>query len=93
MAVGFGPLSHLKKSQKCLSTNFYNYTNLNVWPPNSPDLNLMDYYVWGDVKKDTNCHASTIKAQLSEKIKAVFETLSRKSAKSLTPGSKARLRL
>ena len=52
------------KSKKWLLTNFSVYTSPNVWPPNSPDLNPMDYYVWGAVEKDTNCCASTTKAQL-----------------------------
>ncbi|KFM77814.1 Transposable element Tcb2 transposase, partial [Stegodyphus mimosarum] len=33
------------KSQKWLSENFYDFTSPNVWPPNSPDLNPMDYFV------------------------------------------------
>ncbi|KAL1116638.1 hypothetical protein AAG570_005110 [Ranatra chinensis] len=37
------------KSQKWLSERL-----LNVWPPNSPDLNPVDYFVWGAVEKDTN---------------------------------------
>ena len=63
------------KSKKWLSARFYDYTSPNVWPPNSPDLNTMDYYVCGAVEKDTNCHASTTKSQLIDRIKVVFETL------------------
>ena len=25
-----------------------------IWPPNSPDCNLFDYYLWGAVKKEIN---------------------------------------
>ena len=67
----------LGKVKKWLLANFCNYTSPNVWPPNSTDLNPMDYYVWGAVEKDTNCCASTTKAQLVDRIKAVFETLPR----------------
>ena len=35
----------------------------------------MDYYVWGTVEKDANYNANTTKAQLIDRIKAVFETL------------------
>jgi len=28
------------------------------WPPNSPDLNLLDYYVWNIGERDTNISAS-----------------------------------
>ena len=47
------------KSQKWLSVNFSDYTSPNVWPPNSPDLNPMDYYAWGAVEIDANRRAST----------------------------------
>lgn len=70
------------KNQKWLSANFYDYTSPNIWPPNSPDLNPMDYYVWDAVEKDTNRRASTTKAELINIIKAVFETLPRESVKS-----------
>ena len=70
------------KSQKWLSANFYDYTSPNVWPPNSPNLNPMDYNVWGAVEKDTKLRSSTIKAQLIDRIKAVFEAIPRESVKS-----------
>ena len=35
----------------------------------------MDYYVCGAVEKDTNCRASTIKAQSIDRIKIAVETL------------------
>ena len=64
IAAGFGPYHTSGKSQKLLSANFYDNTGPNVWPPNSPDLNPMDYYVCGAVEKDTNRRASTTKSQL-----------------------------
>ena len=27
-----------------------------MWPPSSPDLNPLDYYVWGVVERETNKH-------------------------------------
>ena len=56
------PATPSEKVKNGLSANFYDYTSPNVWPPNSPDLNPMDYYVWGTVEKDTNRRASTKKA-------------------------------
>ena len=70
------------KSHKWLPANFCNYTSPNVWTPNSPDLDLMDYYVWGAVEKDANRRTCTTKAQLIDRIKAVFETLVRGSVTS-----------
>ena len=65
------------KSKKWLSANFFNYTSPNVWPANCSDLNPMNYYVLGAVEKGANRRASTTKAQLIDRIKAVFETLPR----------------
>ena len=53
------------KSLKWLSANFFKYTSPNVWPPNSPDLNPMDYYAWGAVEKDTIRRASTAKSNVN----------------------------
>ena len=60
------------KSKKWLLANFFHYTSLNVCPPNSPDLNPMDYYVWFTVEKDTNCYASTTETHLIDRIKSFF---------------------
>ena len=66
------PCHTSRKSQKWLLANFYKYISPNDWPPNSTDLNAMDYYVWGTVEKDANRRASTTKAQLIERYKVVF---------------------
>ena len=79
------------KSKKWLSANFYDYTSPNVWPPNSADLNPMDYYVWGAVEKDANRCASTTKAQLMDIIKAVLETIPRESATSACSSFRGRI--
>ena len=73
------PATPLEK-EKMVVGKFIYYTTPIVWPPNSPDLNLMDYYVWGAVEKDANRCASTTKAQLINRIKTVLETLPRESA-------------
>jgi len=28
-----------------------------MWPPSSPDLNPLDYYVWGILERESNKHA------------------------------------
>ena len=48
---------------------------------NFPDLNPMDYYVWGAVEKDSNRWASTTKPQLIERIREAFEALPREIVK------------
>ena len=60
------------KCQIWLSANFCNYASLDVWYPNSKDLSPMDYNAWGAVEKDAYRCASTSKAQLIDRIKAVF---------------------
>ena len=48
------PTATAGKNQKLLSAILCDYTSPNVWPPNSPALSPVDYYVWGAVEKDTN---------------------------------------
>lgn len=79
------------KSQKWLSENFYDFTSPNVWPPNSPDLNPMNYFIWGAVEKDTNHCASNTKAQLMDKIKLVFEALQRETVASACSRFRSRI--
>ena len=79
------------KSQKWMSANFYDYTCPNVWPPNSPDLNPMYYYVWYTVENDTNRHSSPTKAQLIDRIKIVFETLPRETVTSACSRFRSRI--
>ena len=80
------------KSQKWLSANFYDFNSPNVWPPNSPDLNPMNYYVWGAVEKDSNRCASTTKPQLIKRNKAAFEALSQEIVKSACSRFRSRIK-
>ena len=43
-------------TQKWMSANLHSHITPELWPPNSPDLNPLDYYVWGVVERDTNKH-------------------------------------
>ena len=61
---------------------FYDYTSPNVWNTKFSDLNPMDYYVLGADEKNANHCANTTKAQLIDRIKAVFETILRESVTS-----------
>ena len=38
-----------KKSQEWCSRNFDYFLEKDKWPPNSPDLNPLDYYFWNSV--------------------------------------------
>ena len=41
-------------TQDWMSENLYNHITPNMWPPGFPDLNPLDYYVWGVVERETN---------------------------------------
>ena len=42
--------------QDWMSENLHDHITPNMWSPSSPDLNPLDYYVWGVVKRETNKH-------------------------------------
>jgi len=46
------PLSCYRKTSEFIAPQ--------LWPPNSPDLNPVDYSVWDDCKKRCTKHASVI---------------------------------
>ena len=42
-----GAPSHTaRKTQECLTVNFPGFWDKSIWPPYSPDLNVMDYSIW-----------------------------------------------
>ena len=63
-----GAKAHIhEKSQECCAKNFPAFIDKDHWPPNSPDLNALDYCVWNEIaqvkhseiEKDTNCSVKT----------------------------------
>ena len=42
------------------------------WPPRSPDLNPIDFYLWGNVKSEVYCTPATNFDELCERIVATF---------------------
>ena len=71
------PCHTSRRSQMWLSNNFFDYTSPNIWPPNSPDCNPCDYYLWGAVERQTNRTSCNGKDELIARIKAVFSNLPR----------------
>ena len=43
-------------TQEWIADNLHDYNTPNIWPPNSPDLNPLDYYVWSIVEEEVNKH-------------------------------------
>ncbi len=58
--------------QNWLSDNMQMFWSKEFWPPNSPDLNPMDYYMWGMLERESNkvCHptAESLRAGIDEAV-------------------------
>lgn len=48
------PCHASKKTQAWLFENVYHHWSPDLWPPNSPDLNPLDYFVWGVLERKIN---------------------------------------
>lgn len=48
-----------------------------VWPPSSPDVNPLDFYVWGVAERDTNRSPHNTKDSLISSIMEVFSNIPR----------------
>ncbi len=70
-----------RKIQKWFGKQFFNFTTSDVWPPTSPYLNPMDFFVWSAFERDTNRTACNTKDQLITCIQASFTHLSRDAVK------------
>jgi hypothetical protein len=46
-----------------------------IWPPSSPDCNLMGYFVWGVSERDVNRSPQSTKRSLINSIKEVFSLI------------------
>ena len=55
-------------TQDWMAENFYDHITPNLWPPSSPDLNPLDYYVWGVVERETNKHPHNTISSLKDAI-------------------------
>ena len=62
--------SHLV--QNWLSDNVDMFWSKEFWPPNSPDLNPLDYYVWSVIERVTNKSKHLNVASLQAAIEAAF---------------------
>lgn len=88
-----GATSHTsKKSLQWITENFDNFLKPESWPPCSPDLNVMDYYVWGALQ--SMVYASPIKnlACLKNRIRSCWKKLSQKSINRAIDQFRIRLR-
>ncbi len=63
------------RSIKWLKDHCYDPVSKGCWPPSSPDLNPLDYFVWGYLRTHTNRHAHSTKASLIPFIKENFASM------------------
>jgi len=64
------PAHTANTTQDWLLTHLPEFWPKEIWPPNSPDLNPLDYYVWGVCERDVNKHphnnVDSVKAKITE---------------------------
>ena len=63
------------RSIKWLKDHCCDLVSKDCWPPSSPDLYLLDYFVWGYLETHTNRRAHTTKASLLTSIKENFASM------------------
>ena len=71
------PAHTARQTQEWLATNTPDFINKDQWPPNSPDLNPLDYCVWGlmlAAYQKTSPKPST-KAELKTVLQTIWDNL------------------
>ena len=69
------PAHKSKVTQAWLQKECYDFVPFSHWPPSSPDLNPLDYFVWSYVENITNMTSYNTKASLITAICQVFTKL------------------
>ena len=69
------PAHKSKETQAWLQKECYDFVPFSHWPPSSPDLNPLDYFVWSYVENITNMTFHNSKASLIVAIRRVFAEL------------------
>ena len=69
------PAHKFKKIQAWFQKECYDFVPFSHWPPSSPDLNPLDYFVWSYVENITNMTSHNIKASLNAAIRRIFAEL------------------
>ena len=69
------PTHKSKETQAWLQKECYDFVPFSHWTPSSPDLNLLDYFVWSYVENINNMTSHNTKASLIGAIRRVFAEL------------------
>ena len=75
VAAGSAPGPQLQRDQAWLQKECYDFILFSHWPPSSPDLSPLDYFVWSYVENITNMTSHNTKASLIAAIRRVFPEL------------------
>ena len=67
--------------QEWLANHVSMFWDKNTWPPNSPDLNPLDYYVWSVIERESNKSRHTDIKSLAQAIQTAFANMSRDQLK------------
>jgi len=75
-------------AQKYCNNNLHKFINKNQWPPNSPDLNPLDYFYWNAVVRNISINKyakyDEFKAEISKACEKVDQNHIKKSVQSFT---------
>lgn len=71
------PAHTANTTQDWLLTHLPEFWPKEIWPPNSPDCNPLDYYVWGVCERDVNKHPHNNVDSLKAKITEVMQGMGR----------------
>ena len=69
------PAHKSKETQAWLQKECYDFVPFSHWPPSSPDLNTLDYFIWSSVENISNMTSNNTKASLIAAIRRVFAEL------------------
>ena len=84
------PAHTAKKVQDWCEANLPHFWSKDVWPPSSPDLNPLDFFVWSAAERDTNRSPHNTKQSLMTSIMEVFANFLREAV--VTACSRVRFR-
>ena len=74
---GWGLRHNANRTQDRCRANLPHFWEKEVWPPSSPDVNPLDFFVWGVAERDTNRSPHNTKDSLIRSIKDVFTNFHR----------------
>ena len=71
------PSYRARNSQNWLWANCPDFITKDQWPPNLPNVNLMDYHVWGAMLKAYSKHRTKPKtiAEIKEALQVIWDNL------------------